>query len=147
MAYTKDELDEIEERILDQCIFDKVSDCWLWQGPTVKGYGMLRIGESMRYVHRVMWAIKHGRIPKPLTVDHVKCQVTHCCNPAHMELVTRAENSRRARGVKDGKCKRGHAVTGWNAMKRSDGRTSCRTCFNDSCRRSHARSRALVGGT
>lgn len=121
---------EVYERIIDRCIFDKTTDCWLWQGYTDKdGYGTVRVGDKMRRVHRVMWAIANGRIPKRHEPDHL-CPNRHCCNPAHMEIVTHAENARRGNGVINNHCKNGHELSGWNRMP--DGKNiRCRTCYND----------------
>jgi len=59
-------------------------------------YGRLydpAIGRS-DYAHRVVWRRVYGPIPAGLTVDHV-CRVTLCQRPDHLELVTKAENTRR----------------------------------------------------
>ena len=135
--------EEVLGRILEHVTFSE-SGCWESRSvPNSYGYSRLMVDGRYRYVHRLMYMICVGPIPKGQVPDHVICENPPCCNPAHLELVTKAENSRRARGVWLDECQRGHALTGWNAMKRSDGRTSCRTCFNESCRKSHARSREL----
>jgi hypothetical protein len=46
------------------------------------------------YTHRVVWRRVYGPIPPGLQVDHV-CEITLCQRPDHLELVTRAENTRR----------------------------------------------------
>jgi len=68
--------------------------CWVWQRSLVMGYGSLRIARKTYYAHRVYWERENGPIPEGLDLDHL-CRVRACCNPAHTEPVTRAENLRR----------------------------------------------------
>jgi len=68
--------------------------CWIWQRSLVEGYGCLRINRKTFYAHRIYWERANGPIPKGLDLDHL-CRVRSCCNPAHTEPVTRAENLRR----------------------------------------------------
>ena len=77
---------------------DYTSACWLWTGPTnPKGYGIAPIRDgSSRYAHRQMYALLVGPIPPLWTLDHL-CRVTSCVNPSHLQPVTRARNSWRAR--------------------------------------------------
>lgn len=71
--------------------------CIIWTGAaTDRGYGQQRVNGKVKYVHRHAWEQEHGPIPKGLTIDHL-CLVKLCRNTAHMEVVTRAENTRRAR--------------------------------------------------
>jgi hypothetical protein len=70
------------------------AECMIWLGATDRGYGRVSIDGKVQRVHRVVWELMHGPIPEGLTIDHL-CRVPSCCNTAHMELVTGAENSRR----------------------------------------------------
>lgn len=76
-------------------VIENASGCLVWTGATnSKGYGL--IGRML--AHRHVWEEQHGPIPGRLTIDHVRargCTDKRCLNTAHMELVTRAENSRR----------------------------------------------------
>lgn len=70
--------------------------CWIWQLSLDRdGYGYFR-RHSRQWVsaHRWYFEEAHGSIPPGLQVDHL-CRVRNCVNPAHMELVTAAENTRR----------------------------------------------------
>ena len=87
-------------------------ECWLWTaGLRHGGYGQFRwdTGTTMQ-AHRVAFELTHGPIPDGQVVRH-KCDVPGCCNPAHLELGTTADNNRdrdeRGRGAKGGA--RGHA--------------------------------------
>jgi hypothetical protein len=76
---------------------DKSGDCWLWTASRdYKGYGQFRLDGKNRKAHRVAYQMLIGPIPVDLCIDHL-CRVRHCVNPAHMEVVTNAENIRRGR--------------------------------------------------
>lgn len=67
--------------------------CWIWNGkryPQTTGGGRL---------HRIVATMKFGDIGRQ-TVHHV-CGDSRCVNPAHLQLVTRAENSAEMLARKD----------------------------------------------
>jgi hypothetical protein len=68
--------------------------CWMWRRTTNRGYGQLSISGKTQHVHRVMYQRLMEPIPKGLYIDHL-CRNPTCCNPAHLEPVTNAENVRR----------------------------------------------------
>lgn len=75
--------------------------CWLWTGAlNTDGYGCFRYEEVARGAHRVAYATFVGPIPEGLELDHL-CGVRRCCNPLHLEPVTRTENIRRAVKVRE----------------------------------------------
>ena len=119
------------EAILARCV--REDDCMIWQGATnSSGYGSVAAGVKGKTLlaHRVVFTEMVGPIEDGLTVDHL-CMRKLCMNYWHMELVTRAENSRRAIAAKT-HCKRGHALSGENVRlyTRANGQTSrvCRSC-------------------
>lgn len=70
--------------------------CWVWMSSlSDDGYGRLNVRGSWKYVHRYVYELTGGMIPEGLDLDHL-CRVRPCCNPSHMEPVTRGENQRRA---------------------------------------------------
>jgi hypothetical protein len=83
------------ERIFEQ---DRgfTSPCWLWQGTVAStGYGQIRhsvagYGRTLM-AHRFFWEQRNGPVPEGLDLDHL-CRVRACCNPDHLEPVTRREN-------------------------------------------------------
>jgi hypothetical protein len=90
--------------------------CWPFQGyRDLQGYGRLSAGrrrDGAILAHRAAYLDRAGPIPDGLTVDHL-CRNPPCCNPAHMELVTLAENSRRQAAARPpaATCRRGHPFT------------------------------------
>lgn len=74
---------------------DKSGDCWLWTAAVnPNGYAQFSPNRRRVYAHRYAYELACGPIPNDLTVDHL-CRVRHCVNPAHLEVVTRGENTRR----------------------------------------------------
>ena len=74
---------------------DPETGCWVWKGWRNRdGYGAFHHGKRTVFAHRYYYAQAMGPIPYGLTIDHL-CHNRACVNPAHMEVVTRRENSRR----------------------------------------------------
>ncbi|MFI6033013.1 HNH endonuclease signature motif containing protein [Streptomyces sp. NPDC051315] len=81
----------------------KRGGCWIWQGRTGKnGYGRISLNDTLHYAHRVAYETFVGPIAADLTIDHL-CRVPMCINPAHLEPVTRAENTRRENAARSSK--------------------------------------------
>lgn len=79
---------------------DQTGDCWIWTGHRDRGgYGMFSITNTRHQLaHRFAYEDRIGPIPEGLELDHVRergCRRRDCVNPAHLEPVTSAENSRR----------------------------------------------------
>jgi hypothetical protein len=68
--------------------------CWIWTGPLTNGYGYFHVEGKSARAHRWAYQVLVGPIPDGLVIDHL-CRVRNCVNPAHMEPVTHAENTRR----------------------------------------------------
>ena len=77
-------------------------ECWPWQGSVRKGrynarYGQLFVNSLNLLAHRVAYVLGTGKtIENGMTIDHVwewGCRTNGlCCNPAHLEPCTQAEN-------------------------------------------------------
>lgn len=106
-------------------------DCWLWDGAinSRTGYGVFRLNDGvMRYSHRAAYEATVGPLADGFVIDHT-CRNPACCNPAHLEQVTQAENMRRY-GERRTECRRGHDLTVADAfyVKPTTGTRECREC-------------------
>lgn len=86
---------DLPPEIREHVTIAPVTGCWVYGGALLpNGYGVLH----HEVVHRTVYKKLVGPIPHGMTVDHVKtrgCRSKACCWPAHLEVVTRPENSRR----------------------------------------------------
>lgn len=110
-----------EERFWLKTVKRGPDECWDWIGTKDRfGYGVLGIqredkpGRYMNILaHRFSYILHGGDIPlvdektNPVyPIDHL-CRNIACVNPAHMEIVTAAENTRRGslwRGTSEQEC-------------------------------------------
>lgn len=131
--------DDLWDHIQQRCRRD--GDCVVWQGAhSTGGYGIIRVSGRNRPVHRVVYEYFHGPVPVGLELDHVRargCSFRACCNPDHLEPVTRQVNLLRgdsltAHNAAKTHCPHGHAYTADNldrGAKRLGARV-CRICLH-----------------
>lgn len=86
------------DRILEKL---EIADCWEWTAKLTKGgYGQTFSGSRKNgdyrdeLVHRFVFRALTGQDIAGLDLDHL-CKNRKCCNPDHLEPVTRTENIRR----------------------------------------------------
>jgi hypothetical protein len=60
------------------------------------GYGVISVNQRTKMVHRLMYENEIGPIPGGLVLDHL-CYNPPCSETSHLEPVTQAENTRRAK--------------------------------------------------
>ena len=74
--------------------------CWIWQGSTRGGYGMIsnygNTGSKMIGAHTFYYEQKYGKVPSGMVLDHL-CDQRICVNPEHLKLCTHEENIRRGK--------------------------------------------------
>jgi HNH endonuclease len=106
----------IEERFWAKVAIAGPDECWLWTGgATRRGYGAFAIRHGkMVIASRFAWELVRGPIPPGLCVLH-RCDNPPCCNPTHLWLGTKRDNSRDmvAKG-------RGGTQTGVQALPRGE---------------------------
>lgn len=116
------------------------SGCWTYTGSLhANGYGQFWINRQNRVAHRVAYELLVGEVPAGADLDHL-CRNRACCNPAHLEPVTRRENARRGiKGVLTTHCPHGHEYVEENIYRNpKTGHRMCRTCNRDRARRRRA---------
>lgn len=122
-------------------IFDraekKESGCWEYPGwRNATGHVNIYHRTQKWLVHRFVWTLVKGEIPKGMCVCH-RCDNPPCCNPDHLWIGTTADNNRdmhskgRSNYSKTRKthCIRGHEFTPENTyIVPKHGFRRCRTC-------------------
>lgn len=86
----------VEDRLYEKIDKRGPEECWPWLGYVHKGYAIFSIGKQKEHALRIAFELASGTlIPDGMEMDHT-CGNRLCCNPAHGEIVTHAENMRRA---------------------------------------------------
>lgn len=87
----------LAERIERGLPVDRTPDgCWEWQRSRLaNGYGVISLPDGTTGIaHRVIYEHLVGPVDPDLDLDHL-CRAKACCNPRHLEPVTRGENNLR----------------------------------------------------
>lgn len=101
-------------------------------GLTTSGYGQMSVDGRSVQTHRLAYVLAIGPVPEGLVIDHL-CRNRACCNPFHMEPVTRQVNTLRGATLAAGNaakthCRQGHPYEGDNLRIDSCGKRRCRQC-------------------
>ncbi len=131
----------VRERFMGKVRVGK--DCWEWLGAINNhGYGTFSVARRTHSAHKFSYEMYVGAVPHGLDLDHL-CRNRWCVNPAHLEPVTRRENTLRgehpaAVSYVTKTCGRGHSITGDNVrVIRRHGRQyeSCLRCSRERLKR------------
>ena len=79
---------------------DPIFGCWRWLGKfSSNGRPVIWRGKQPSYAYRVIYEAEVGPVKADLVLDHICRSATQaqgaCCNPMHLEPVTRRENEMR----------------------------------------------------
>ena len=89
------------ERLWSKVDVKGENECWPWKAMiTESGYGRVWINDKGYYAHRVIYELANpGSISLSAPKDRFgsgflrhKCDNPPCCNPAHLEIGTQADN-------------------------------------------------------
>lgn len=114
-------------------MFEQSEGCWEWGNIKDGAYGSIIVDGKGIQAHNFSYRLLVGEIPEGLELDHL-CENKRCVNPDHLEPVTHAENTRRAKFKRrKTHCFRGHELSGDNLywfMDNTQGyrRSRCRPC-------------------
>lgn len=110
-----------------RCVQVDPDGCWTWTALlTELGYGRFSVNKRNHPAHRWLYEYLRGPLPRSLDVDHLchnadpdcrggsTCLHRRCVNPAHLEAVSRRENTLRGKAIpainaRKTHCPRGHA--------------------------------------
>jgi len=124
----------IDKRLVENTIV-LASGCHEWQGNiSSDGYGRISYLNKKWRVHRLVWTLKNGPIPKGLDVRHYKCDNPPCINIDHLRIGTRKQNvqdmvrhGRQRKSMNKPYCTYGHKLTIENTYVHRNKRM-CREC-------------------
>jgi hypothetical protein len=121
----------MQERFCEK-IEREPGDCWNWTAAMdTKGYGQFYDNGRKMGSHRYSYEMFVGPIPVGLDLDHL-CRNRLCCNPAHLEAVSRRENLVRGNTIVAAKVRQTHCIHGHEFTEANvylwRGRRHCRTC-------------------
>lgn len=146
-------MSDIPERVVRR-ISERVerapNGCWIWPGAKTEGYGRISWTQdgvkTWRLVHRTLYEATVAPIPAGLDLHHTchdpmecapavarECPHRACCNPAHLEPVTRQENLLRGGTIAAARsavthCPAGHLYDAANTLISPKGQRQCKTC-------------------
>jgi len=113
--------------------------CYTPSNEQYKNYGGRGIQVCLRWHRGTENALQNfisdlGRKPSPnFTLGRINNDVSYMPSNCRWETPNQQSNNRRER--RGGFCKRGHKLSGWNALITVDGFRHCRTCGNARHRR------------
>lgn len=96
---------------------EKTNSCWFWKGKIDDGYGRFYISGNFYGVHQLsLRVLKNEHLQSDFVVDHM-CGKRSCCNPEHLQQITRSQNTLKRVKKKDTSiCVNGHPLTGEDAL-------------------------------
>lgn len=114
--------------------------CWPFLGALrPDGYGNFKSSLAAT-AHRSSWIALVGPLTEGEVIDHL-CRNRACCNPDHLEPVSRGENVLRGNTLTAINKAKTHCPRGHEYVTRSNGARMCKPCRNLIDRQKRARDR------
>lgn len=139
------------QQLRERTIVDD-SGCHIWQGTVHHhGYGTIKVANRTLHVHRVIYELHNGPLPKGLPLHHL-CHTKLCVNPDHLEPISRAEHASLHRAFEPAwtaraartHCKNGHEYTVENTRWHPVAGRICRACKRAEFQRRKAKRQAVT---
>ena len=99
-----------------------------------RGYGRVSNRSGTALVHKYVWELANGPVPKGLELDH-QCMIKSCCNEKHLRAVTHQVNatenvsgSHWQINIAKTHCPQGHEYTAINTRLRPGNGRGCKQC-------------------
>lgn len=70
---------------------EELGPCWIWQGATVRGYGVIKVDGKHVKAHRFSYEAEVGPMPDDMQACHM-CDTPLCVNYEHIFPGTNEEN-------------------------------------------------------
>jgi len=120
------------DQIFHNCIPVPFSGCWLYEWGLSCGYGQVAKNQTgTRIAYKVAYILAYGDVPVGVDLHH-KCEVKSCCNPDHLELLTRKEHKAEHAITH---CINGHELISDNIYTSPLGYKQCMTCRREADQR------------
>src|SRR5215468_4529618 len=124
---------DLPVRIRNKILIDPMSNCWNWIAGKMQGYGWTTLGSRQLRAHQLTYHLLIGPVPKDKILHHT-CENRACCNPIHLEIVTRKKHLEKHPVTPKTHCKNGHPLSGENLYRsppnvsHPHGQRCCRIC-------------------
>ena len=116
----------------------KPNGCLEWtRGTDEGGYGRIRVDGKNVATHRLAWGLAHPGEPLPPVMRHLVCDNPPCCDVAHLQPGTQADNvadrdTKGRAGVSHNgskiHCPANHTYDEANTIVNRDGSRACKIC-------------------
>ena len=87
------QIGSVQEKLFASVVIAR--GCWPWSGnKNDQGYGIISMGRdgARLRAHRAMFEFMNGTVQSDMVVRH-KCDNPSCCNPSHLEVGTKKQNT------------------------------------------------------
>lgn len=81
------------DRFWRQVVRDPETECWEWTGTRHQGRGVFYPRHRLTRAYRFAFELLRGNVPEGLVLHHT-CENMGCCNPDHVEPISRADHMR-----------------------------------------------------
>jgi len=135
LTISPDDIPIMLDRLFTKIHKDHETGCWNWIASKIKhGYGHIRYKGRIELAHRVMYTCLVGPLPRGRAksipeLDHIVCNNTSCCNPAHLRLVLHSVNMLRSNALPAINARKTHCIRGHLLPSAKGRQRTCLVCI------------------